>query len=82
MSQDQGAAFRSPDDLTLSLYGTGIELWVDHLAIVDNLIIKSVSNLFVCTDTYRFTRYGQTWPRPGGTIARPASSVEIERLKP
>ena len=44
--------------------------------------VKSVSNLFVCTDTYRFTRYGQTWPRPGGTIARPASSVEIERLKP
>jgi hypothetical protein len=31
--------------------------------------VKSVSSLFVCTDTYKFTRYGQTWPKPGGTIA-------------
>ena len=44
--------------------------------------VKSVSSLFVCTDTYKFTRYGQTWPKPGGTIARPASLVEIEQLKP
>jgi hypothetical protein len=44
--------------------------------------VKSVSSLFVCTDTCKFTRYGQTWPKPGGAIARPASQVEIERLKP
>ena len=42
--------------------------------------VKSVTSLFVWTDTYRFTRYGRTWPKPSGTIARPASSVEIDRL--
>jgi hypothetical protein len=44
--------------------------------------VKSVSSLFVCTDTYQFTRYGQTWPKPGRTIARPASPAEIEKLQP
>jgi len=44
--------------------------------------VKSVSSFFVCTDTYKFTRYGKTWPKPGGTIARSASLAEIEELKP
>jgi hypothetical protein len=43
--------------------------------------VKSVSSMFVATDTYKFTRYGHTWPKPGGTIARPASIAEIERLR-
>ena len=44
--------------------------------------VKSVSSLFVCTDTYKFTRYGQTWPKPVGIIARPASLAEIVKLQP
>jgi hypothetical protein len=44
--------------------------------------VQRVSGLFVCTDTYKFTRYGHTWPKPGGTMARPASQVEIEQLEP
>ena len=43
--------------------------------------VQSVTSLFVCTDTYKFTRCGHTWPKPGGTIARPASIAEIERLR-
>ena len=43
--------------------------------------VKSVSSLFVCTDVYKFTRYGRTWPKSGGTIARPASLAEIEKLQ-
>ena len=43
--------------------------------------VQSVTSLFVCTDTYKFTRYGHTWLKPGGTIARLASIAEIERLR-